>query len=290
MPQASLTFNQYLSSDERINEVEGLYSGLKRHQFFDHSITALVKILYLCRQFLIFFKFIFNKITDLDFLDFLCPCICHGQGEIMKKIKENIKRVGRPAKVNIGIRHVSRERFYKPSALHITIKVRENKADIQSKRILKALHHAIRRARFQRLRIIHYTLEYNHVHLVVEADNNRILQKGMQALGISFSKGINKIKQLKGTVYKHRYHLRKLKSKREFKNALHYVFRNGIKHKRAFSLLDPYNSLAAEKKIPADMQAIIKRSSFLSNLCADLRDFLLEGKVYYLSTSEMWKS
>ncbi|MDD4976655.1 MAG: hypothetical protein PHY93_20025 [Bacteriovorax sp.] len=92
----------------------------------------------------------------------------------MKKIRKNTqlslvnpKRAGRPVTVDIGIRHISRERLKRPTALHLTIKVRENKANIKNKRILKALHHAIKRARLKKLRIIHYTIEYNHVHLLV---------------------------------------------------------------------------------------------------------------------------
>lgn len=213
----------------------------------------------------------------------------------MKKIKKNTqlsllntKRAGRPAKVDIGIRHTRRERIIKLSALHLTIKVRENKADIQNKRILKALHHAIKRARHQRLRIIHYTLEYNHAHLVVEVGDNKILHKGMQAFGISIAKAINKMKQVKGTVYKHRYHLRKLKTRREVKNAIQYVFGNGIKHKRAMSRIDLYNSLAAEKRISADVQKIIEKSPALSQLKEDLVNVLDEMRVFYLNAYYLW--
>lgn len=212
----------------------------------------------------------------------------------MKKLRKNtqlslinIKRAGRPAKIDIGIRHIRRERFIN-SALHLTIKVREIKAEIKNKRILKALHHAIKRARLQKLRVIHYTLEHNHIHLLIEADNNKILHKGMQALGISLSKAINKIKQLKGTVYKHRYHFRKLSSRRELKNALQYIFRNGMKHKRSMSVLDPYNSLAAEKRIPADMNLTIVRSSFLLEMRRELKEVLDEMKIYYMNTAYLW--
>lgn len=213
----------------------------------------------------------------------------------MKKIRKstqltllNKKRAGRPATVDKGIRHTRRERFHKPSSLHLTIKVRENKADIQSKRILKALHYAIKRARLQRLRVIHYTLEYNHVHIVVEAVDNKILHKGMQAFGISLSKAINKAKQLKGSVYKHRYHFRKINSRREMKHALRYIFRNGVKHKRAMSIIDPYNSLVAEKTITADIYRTINRSVFLSKLKGELEGILDVRKMFYLSVGDLW--
>jgi REP element-mobilizing transposase RayT len=155
---------------------------------------------------------------------------------------------GRPAKHDRGIRHIERPKFSRPRSFHLTIKVKSNKADIQSKKILKALHHAIKRARLKQLKIIHYTLEYNHVHLLVEAANHNVLHSGMQALGISFAKAINKAKTLKGTVYKHRYHFRQISSPRDMKNVLHYIFHNGVKHKRASSPVDFYNSYLAWKK------------------------------------------
>lgn len=172
----------------------------------------------------------------------------------MKKIRKNTqltlinpKRCGRKALHDKGIRHTSREIINKPTSLHLTIKVRENKADIQNKRLLKSLHHAIKRARLKSLRVIHYTLEYNHLHLLVEADNNKHLGQSMQALGISLAKAINKYKGVKGAVYKHRYHLRKIHTARELKNVLHYIFQNGMKHKRCKSVLDLYNSAIAER-------------------------------------------
>lgn len=162
---------------------------------------------------------------------------------------KNIKRAGRPAKNDPGIRHSSRMKFSKLTSFHLTIKVRENKADIQSKKLLKALHHAIARARLKNLKVIHYTLEYNHVHLLVETNDHRILHAGMQALGISFSKAINKVKSLKGHVYKHRYHQRKIGSARELKNVLLYIFNNGKKHKRTNKRIDLYNSAIVEPRL-----------------------------------------
>lgn len=200
----------------------------------------------------------------------------------------NPKRAGRPAKVDRGIRHISREKIAKLTALHLTIKVRANKADIKNKRLLKALHHAIKRARLKGLRVIHYTLEYNHVHLLVEARNNKVLHQGMQAFGISFSKAVNRIKAVCGHVYKHRYYLRKLSSRKDVKIVMHYIFRNGVKHKRALSIFDPYNSLPAEKRISADIKKVIDKSEFLSRLRVDLQQVLDEGSLFYMDAKFLW--
>jgi REP element-mobilizing transposase RayT len=162
-----------------------------------------------------------------------------------KKNLLNIKGAGRKAIHDRGIRHISRDPIKRITPLHLTIKIESKKAGIKNKNILTALHHSIKKARILGLRILHYTLEFDHVHLLVEADNNERLGRGMQSFGISFSKGINKIKQMKGRVFKTRYHFRKLKTLTEIKNVLKYILRNGIKHKHSSSLLNPYNSLVA---------------------------------------------
>ena len=214
----------------------------------------------------------------------------------MKRIRKNTqlnfinpKGAGRPAINDIGIRHIKRPKISRLTTLHLTIKVRSNKADIKSKKILKALHHAIKRARLKKLRVIHYTLEFNHLHLLIECESHKTLHQGMQAFGISLSKAINRIKKLKGTVYKHRYHLKKLATRRELKNALHYIFNNGKKHKRTNSILDPYNSLVAEKRIPADVDKMIIGSRFLSELRRELQLVLDVGKFYGMGVSTLWE-
>lgn len=200
----------------------------------------------------------------------------------------NPKNAGRKAIHDRGIRHLSRPKIKKPTSLHLTIKVRENKADIQNKKILRALHHAIKRARFKKLKVIHYTLEYNHIHLLVECDNNSILHQGMQALGISLSKAINRIKKGKGHVYKHRYHFRQISSSRDLKNVLHYIFQNGIKHHRTKSIIDPYNSLIAEMKLkqlyPKEANKIwadITKRDFLRELQSELYRILQPGEIFF---------
>lgn len=213
----------------------------------------------------------------------------------MKKVRKgtqltlsNWKRAGRPAIHDKGIRHIAREIIKKSTSLHLTIKVRENKADIKNKQVLKILHYAIRRSRIKGLRIIHYTLEYNHIHLLVEAADKQTVHQGMQSFGITFAKKINAIKRLKGTVYKHRYHLRKINSPRELKNVLYYIFNNGIHHKRTSTVLDPYNTLPAFKSLKFlyghwsnKIEADIKKSWFLSELKKELSFLLNEGQIHF---------
>ena len=158
----------------------------------------------------------------------------------------NLKRAGRKPIHDAGIRHTARPFLKRPASLHLTIKVRKNKAEIKNKSVLKLLKHAIQNARRQGLRVVHYSLEYDHVHLLIEAENNTILGKGMQSFGVTMAKGINRLKKLKGSVYKHRYHFRMISSVRQLKYVMNYIFTNGMKHKRSNSIQDPFNSIQAE--------------------------------------------
>jgi len=202
----------------------------------------------------------------------------------------NLRRAGRPAIHDKGIRHTCRPLIKKSTPLHLTIKVRSNKADIQNKIILKALHRAIMRARIQGLKVLHYALEYNHVHLLIEADNNKLLHKGMQAFGITIAKAINKFKSNKGTVYKHRYHFRQISSLRDFKNVMNYIFQNGMKHHSSGKLINFYNSVIREKRlsrlypnVEKTLWKEIKKSSQLRELYKTLLNLLDDNNYYLLS-------
>lgn len=170
----------------------------------------------------------------------------------MKKGKQitliNMRKAGRPPKTDPGIRHTRRPLLKKPSSLHLTIKIEKQKSHLKNKTILAILKRAILNARKQQLRVIHFTLEHDHVHLLIEAENNRVLGKGMQAFGVTLSKAINRLKKLTGQVYKHRYHFRKITSSRQLKNVMSYIFRNGMKHGTSKNLISGYNSIQAEKK------------------------------------------
>lgn len=130
----------------------------------------------------------------------------------------------------------------RPSPLHLKIKLKKADIKIQNKAILKILRYAILRARLQGLKIIHYSLEHDHVHLYMECDDNEILGRSMKAFGVTLVKKMNKYFHKKGSAYKHRYRLRILKSASEVKNVINYILKNGMKHKRTNRVFDFYNS------------------------------------------------
>ncbi len=186
----------------------------------------------------------------------------------------NRKGAGRPAFHDPGIRHTKRPYIKKPASLHLTVKVKKNKADIKNKSVLKILKRAILNARKQGLKVIHYSLEYDHIHLLIEADNNLVLGKGMQSFGVTIAKAINRLKKIKGGVYLHRYHLRIITGPKQLKNVMNYIFTNGIKHGSAKSIVNPYNSIKAEIKYKLFYKGKIEYD-------IDLIRLLDPGRIFY---------
>lgn len=129
---------------------------------------------------------------------------------------------GRCRKHSKGVAHVPREKVKATTPLHINFKYN---AYIRTEAILKVLELSIANAAKLEFSVTHYTLQSNHIHLIAEASNNKILSSGMRSLTNTMVKRIGK-----GSIQLERYHLHVLKTPREVRNALDYVLHNDIKH------------------------------------------------------------
>jgi hypothetical protein len=97
--------------------------------------------------------------------------------------------------------------------------------------VVQAFEQALAALRHGRgFRVVEYSVQSNHAHLVVEADDARALGRGMQALGIRLARAVNRVLGRSGRVLADRYHLRVLRTPREVRNALAYVLLNLRKH------------------------------------------------------------
>lgn len=81
---------------------------------------------------------------------------------------------------------------------------------------------------------MHYSLLGNHAHLIVEAQDQHALGRGMMAIGSRLALAVNRVMgRTKGRVVADRYHARLLRTPREVRNALRYVLLNARKHAAA---------------------------------------------------------
>jgi len=110
--------------------------------------------------------------------------------------------------------------------------------------VAAAFRLALRRASKGGLRIVHFSLQRDHIHLIVEAPGRRRLSRGMCGLASGFARRVNGLRGTRGRIFGDRYHRRDLKSPREVRNALVYVLQNRAKHAAADTGLDVFSSAA----------------------------------------------
>jgi REP element-mobilizing transposase RayT len=91
-------------------------------------------------------------------------------------------------------------------------------------------------ARREDFRIVHLSIQRNHLHLIIEADHKDALSRGMQGFSISAAKRINATIgertgiRRRGKVIADRFHARPLTSPRAVRHALAYVLNNYRRH------------------------------------------------------------
>ena len=61
-------------------------------------------------------------------------------------------------------------------------------------------------------RVVHYSVQRNHVHMIVEAAGKQALGRGMKAVASRLAFAVNRVFQRTGRVLEGRYHLHLLTS------------------------------------------------------------------------------
>ncbi len=129
---------------------------------------------------------------------------------------------GRPRLHSAGVAHRKRDTVTRHTPVHINFKYR---LGIRSHRTLSILKRALLNAEKKGLRVVHFSLEHNHIHLIAEVENDQALSKGMRSITVTLVRGLDK-----GAIQLERFHLHVLKTLKETENALDYVLFNHLKH------------------------------------------------------------
>jgi REP element-mobilizing transposase RayT len=131
-------------------------------------------------------------------------------------------------------------------AIHVVWRIRRGLPDLRTPRGLRRLEGAFRKGKERDgFALLHYSIQHDHLHLMVEVKNRRKLSKGLQALGIRLAKSLNSLwRRKKGHVFAERYFAVALENWRQMWRTIRYVLNNGRKHGswRVKGKPDPYSS------------------------------------------------
>jgi len=129
------------------------------------------------------------------------------------------------------LRHRSREPVAERFPCHVTLKVRKDVPSLRTVRLVKEVERTFARGcERKEFRLVHYSLQGDHAHLIVEAKDRHALGRGMKALSSRLARAVNRVFGRSGPVLADRYHVHVLKTPREVRNALAYVLLNARRH------------------------------------------------------------
>ncbi len=112
--------------------------------------------------------------------------------------------------------------------VHVTLRAFTH--SLRSQHIVRTVLGALRDANMSQFHLAHYSIQENHVHLIVEAENKHALSSGMRGLMIRIAQRVNRLLSQRGRFWADRWHGNPLTSPRQVRNALVYVLKNRHKH------------------------------------------------------------
>ncbi len=134
-------------------------------------------------------------------------------------------------------RHQKRPEHNSRHPVHVTVRVVDGVSSLRRRDMYAQLREAtIVTAKREDFRIVHMSIQSNHLHLIVEAEHKAALSKGMQGFSISVARRLNAAIaertgiRRRGRVVADRFHARSLTSPRAVRHALAYVLNNYRRH------------------------------------------------------------
>jgi REP element-mobilizing transposase RayT len=156
---------------------------------------------------------------------------------------------GRP-KTRGGESHLRRPEVKRAHPVHVTLRVVREVRSLRRHKAYEVVRHALGLvAAREDARIIHVSIQGDHLHLVIEADSRQALACGVAAFKISMARQLNRaLGGRKGPVFTDRYHAEAITSPRQARHTLAYVLNNFRHHEedrwaqRDDFTVDPYAS------------------------------------------------
>jgi len=128
------------------------------------------------------------------------------------------------------VAHTPRDRVSKHDPRLVTLKLAKSLPRLRNLIANQTITSCIRGAQKPTFRIVHYSIQTNHMHLIVEADDRDSLACGMKGLGCRLARNLNKLWKRRGRVFPERFYDSVLRSPRQVHNALKYVLNNRLKY------------------------------------------------------------
>ena len=126
--------------------------------------------------------------------------------------------------------------------MHVTLRSVSTISCLRAWNVFPAVRAALALASRRGFRVVQFSVQENHAHLIIEADDASTFTNGVRGLTIRVARAVNRALGRRGAVWGDRYHARALTTPRAVRHALVYVLMNRRKHRTEAAPVDPCSS------------------------------------------------
>lgn len=146
-----------------------------------------------------------------------------------------------------GLRYTPhRARSVHRSAHPVHVTMRAGLRSLRHPFVAQTVRAALQAANRSDFRIVHWSIQPNHLHLIVEAQSSESLSSAMRGLAVRVARRVNRLLFRRGSFWVDRWYGVELTSPRQVRNALVYVLQNHAKHSASHrAARDPLSSAAS---------------------------------------------
>src|SRR5882724_2350480 len=137
---------------------------------------------------------------------------------------------GRKQSPASGDPHLRRRPLSRHCPVHLTMRYQKGLPSMRSEMLARQVMAQIRRANVRFWRVVHFSIQTTHLHLIAEVESAGELARAMKGFGVRVAKAVNAVLGRRGAVSSGRYHVHALRTPRETRHAIAYVLRNANKH------------------------------------------------------------
>ncbi len=130
-----------------------------------------------------------------------------------------------------GVAHARRPTLSRHHPVHVSTRVLSGLPSLRGRKLWKAVRRALQVCcQGEEFRIVQFSVQGQHIHLLCEASDRRALSRGIQGFKTSVARRVNRACGRRGTVFQERYHQRIITTPAQAWYALAYVLNNQRHH------------------------------------------------------------
>jgi hypothetical protein len=139
--------------------------------------------------------------------------------------------------------HVARPVHDSRHPVHVTMRRVQVGPSFRAQLVRRAIEAELYAVKARAVRVVHYSIQDNHLHLMVEGLDRADLGRQMKLLFSRIAMAVNRVARRAGKLFADRHHRHELKTPTEVRRALVYILFNDRKHRpRATTALDDGSS------------------------------------------------